>query len=409
VRDIDRQLDRPLVLVIAGTSWDGIWQSERHIAMHLAEKVPVLWVDPQMSHLSPMRDRTAAASLRGPRLRRVAPNILRLSPVTVPGVTRPILREIAVRQARRTVRRTVAALGANVHSTIVASVNNMLDVIPSAQSLLYGTDDWVAGAELLGAEVGWLRKSTERQLARADIVVASSPTLKEKWSSYRPDISVVPNGCDAARLATADSAPDPRDVHLPRPIAGFVGHMSERIDLAMLDAVATAGVSVLLVGPRQPTFDIAKLKPLLERPNVQWVGAKDFGELPSYLKVIDVGLTPYRQSDFNRASFPLKNLEYLAAGRPVVASDLPAHRWLDSPHVSIADTPAEFAAHAVALIRAPGSPEDASARRAFAARHSWDARATDIAELLGLDGRTAGEKGYAPGAAVREEVGVIVR
>ena len=63
---------------------------------------------------------------------------------------------------------------------------------------------------------------------------------------------------------------------------------------------------------------------------------RQFQELPSYLRVIDVGLTPYSQSDFNRASFPLKTLEYLAAGRPVVASDLPANRWLDTSHVSIA-------------------------------------------------------------------------
>ena len=65
--------------------------------------------------------------------------------------------------------------------------------------------------------------------------------------------------------------------------------------------------SLLLVGPRQATFEIAKLDRLLASPNVQWVGAKNFQELPSYLRVIDVGLTPYSQSDFNRASFPAED------------------------------------------------------------------------------------------------------
>src|SRR5512132_3603441 len=134
--------------------------------------------------------------------------------------------------------------------------------------------------------------------------------------------------------------------------------MSDRIDLAMLDAVASSGVSLLLVGPRQATFEIAKLDRLLSLPNVQWVGPKEFQELPSYLRVIDVGLTPYTQSDFNRASFPLKTLEYLAAGRPVVASDLPAHRWLNTPHVSIARTPREFAEHTRSLLRAPRSEHE---------------------------------------------------
>ena len=69
----------------------------------------------------------------------------------------------------------------------------------------------------------------------------------------------------AEYLRTADLAPVPPDVTLPGPIAGFVGHMSERIDLAMLEAVAATGASLLLVGPRSPTFEIAKLDALLAR------------------------------------------------------------------------------------------------------------------------------------------------
>lgn len=374
-----------LVVVIAGTSWDGIWQSERHVAMQLARRVPVLWVDPQISYLTPLRDPTAAKSLRQPRLRQIAPNILRLSPVTLPGVSRPVTREIAAGQARRAVRRAVASLGAKVHSTIVASPSDMLDVIPSAQRVFYGTDDFAAGARLTGTDSRWLEERTRRQLARADVVVVTSPALRAKWSGYRPDINVIPNGCDTDHFADVDNAPHPPDVRLQGPIAGFVGHMSDRIDLAMLEAVAASGMSLLLVGPRQPSFEIAKLNPLLKRPTVQWVGAKSFQELPSYLQVIDVGLTPYAQSDFNNASFPLKTLEYLAAGRPAIVSDLPAHRWLATPHVTIADTPEGFAERTRGLLRIPRRPEDMRERRAFAASHSWEARAADISELIGID------------------------
>ena len=117
-------------MVIAGTSWDGIWQSERHVAMHLAERQPVLWVDPQISHLSPMRNPTATRALRGDRLRPVAPNIIRLTPVTVPGVTRPLLRDLAIRQARACGAPGRRAIGASVHTVLVSSLNDMLDVVP---------------------------------------------------------------------------------------------------------------------------------------------------------------------------------------------------------------------------------------------------------------------------------------
>ena len=147
----------------------------------------------------------------------------------------------------------------------------------------------------------------------------------------------------AEHLAGADAAPIPADAALPGPVAGFIGHISDRIDLAMLEAVAATGASLLLVGPAPPTFELARLDALLARPNVRWVGPKAFDELPAYLGAIDVGLTPYAQSAFNEASFPLKTLEYLAAGRPAVVSDLPAHRWLDTPHVTIAATPEAFA------------------------------------------------------------------
>jgi teichuronic acid biosynthesis glycosyltransferase TuaH len=216
-------------------------------------------------------------------------------------------------------------------------------------------------------------------------VVAISPVLAEKWSAGAAEVTMVPNGCDAAHFATADAAAPPPDVRLRGPVAGFVGHLSERIDLEMLEAIAAAGISLLVVGPRQPTFELARMDALFARPNVQWVGPRDFRALPSYLRVIDVGLTPYRRSEFNRASFPLKTLEYLAAGRAVVAGDLPAHRWLATSHVAIARTPAEAVAHTTALLAAPRRPADVAARRAFAAKHTWAARTAQIAQVLQLD------------------------
>jgi teichuronic acid biosynthesis glycosyltransferase TuaH len=378
------RVDGDLVVMVPGNPWDGNAFGQHHVATELARRVPVLWVDPQISYLTPLNDPGAATALREDRLRRVAPNIVRLSPVTVPGVTRPVLRDVALRQARRAVRRAIARLGGRVHTTIVAGLSDMLDIVPGAQRVLAGTDDYVAGAALMGTDPRWLAGLERRQLAKAEIVYAVSPALQEKWAATRPDVALIPNGCDAAHFAAAGAAPVPTDVTLEGPIAGFVGHMSERIDLSMLEAVAATGVSLLLVGPRQPTFEIAKLDALLALPNVQWVGRKSFAELPSYLRVIDVGLTPYQQSDFNRASFPLKTLEYLAAGRPAVVSDLPAHRWLQTSHVTIADTPRDFAARAQALLAAPSRREDVDARLALAQRHSWAARADDIARLIGL-------------------------
>jgi teichuronic acid biosynthesis glycosyltransferase TuaH len=93
-------------------------------------------------------------------------------------------------------------------------------------------------------------------------------------------------------------------------------------------------------------------------------------------------VVPYRDSPFNRGSFPLKTLEYLAAGRAVVSTDLPATRWLATDLVSIATGPGAFADQVDRLLAQPRTPDVLARRQAFAARHSWARRAQDVYEAI---------------------------
>jgi teichuronic acid biosynthesis glycosyltransferase TuaH len=214
-------------------------------------------------------------------------------------------------------------------------------------------------------------------------VIAVSPTLEAKWRGMGCKVTLIPNGCEAEAFRGTDNAPNPVDVCLRSPIAGFVGTLNERVDLDLLDAVAATGSSLLLVGPRAKALENSgALQALLRRPNVQWVGSKKFDEMPSYLKVIDVGLTPYADTAFNRASAPLKTIEYLAAGRPVVATDLPAARWLSTPFVTVATTREEFRGAVQRLLLEPRHSSLVAERQSFAARHSWRARGLEFAALL---------------------------
>ncbi len=156
------------------------------------------------------------------------------------------------------------------------------------------------------------------------------------------DAIFLPNGCDTASFR-ADDLPIPADVRLPRPIAGFVGHLNARTDLALLEAVVASGMSLVIIGPRDPTFEPDRLARPIELPNVNYLGPMPFEALPPYLAAMDVGLVPYGLSEFNRWSFPMKALEYLSAGLPVVSTSLSAMQWLDTPFIALADTPMEFA------------------------------------------------------------------
>jgi len=261
----------------------------------------------------------------------------------------------------------------------------LYDACPAEHRVALVTDDFAAGASLLGTDASYLLRAEQDQAARSDIVLTVSETLAEKWRSITDaDVRVVPNGVDVEHYDDVDSLERPPDLTLSGPMAVCMGHFNGRLDPALLDALADREVPLLLVGPRSFSLDEAWFDRLVARPSVQWVGSKSSDELPGYLGAADVGLVPYVLSKFNQASFPLKTLEYLAAGRAVVSTPLDATRFLDSPLIVTADGPTEFADRVEEELRRPRTPQLVAARRALAADHSWEARAAQVAEAVGL-------------------------
>lgn len=377
-----------LVVIDAANWWDGVRLADQQLAASLSRQVPVLYVDPPISHLTLLRHPELKASLEGPRLRLLGPSLARLTPIVPPGRERPGITVLTTRLTRRAVRSAVGRLGGPVHALLATSgLHPLVGAAGERTRVYWAQDDFVGGAALFGQSAQRLRRGELRLAAAADLVIAANPAVAERWSRAGHRTVLVPYGCDAAHFATTDGAPLP-EIDLAPPIAGFVGHLADRIDLRLLEAVADRGVSLLLVGPRHPRFALARLDGLLARPNVRWVGGQPFELLPSWLKLMSVGLVPYTGSAFNRGSFPLKMLEYLAAGRPVVATDLPATRWLRTPDLTCESEPQRYADAVVRVLRRPASRDDVSRMRAYAADHSWDSRATAVlAALREVEGR----------------------
>jgi teichuronic acid biosynthesis glycosyltransferase TuaH len=368
-----------IVVYCAGSPWNGPVGTDRHMATRLSRWATVLFVDPPF----PIRP-SNISRLLGPRLRNVRPRILHLAPWSIPGLTRPGLRDITRTIVRREIISTVHALGLPVHSVIVASLDDLFGLFGERHRVFFGTDDFVAGAGLTRLSPDWIVRRENEQLLAATLKVAVSEKLAERWSAGGHQVTVIPNGCDSTAFANVDSFPLAPDISLPYPIAGLVGQLSNRLDFDSLEAVANTGVSLLLVGPVRNPIDTLRFQALLARPNVQWVGERCFEQLPGYIRAMTVGITPYANTEFNRASFPLKTLEYLAAGRRVVASDLPAARVLNSDLFRIASTPEEFASFTVEELFRTECPSMKMRRQAFAAKHDWENRALDLARLIEL-------------------------
>jgi glycosyltransferase involved in cell wall biosynthesis len=357
---------------------------DRQLAERLAAYAPVLYVEPPVS---PRRARALGCDVPSrPTLRHEAPGLARLTSVVVPFPTRPGVSAATARLTRAGVRRAVSELDATVDVVIGTSTEISLYGMGERLRAHWAQDSFVDNAELIGQSERRLARALDRIADEAEIVVAANPIVAEQWRRRGLPTELIPYGADVELFAAAGTLAPACPVTLPGPIAAFMGHLGERIDYRLLHAVADRGVSLLLIGPRHPRAPHDALTSLLARPNVQWIDQQPFEALPSFLGSVDLGLVPYSDMPFNVASFPLKTLEYLAAGCGVVSTDLPATRWLDT-HLIVATPPAPeaFADAVAAALAVPGEPGTMARRRAFAAQHSWDVRASAFADAIGID------------------------
>jgi glycosyltransferase involved in cell wall biosynthesis len=169
---------------------------------------------------------------------------------------------------------------------------------------------------------------------------------------------------------------------LPRPVLGFAGNfLASKVDFDLLEAVALAlpQWSLLLIGPSAPETASA-LERLAELPSVRWLGQKPYAELPRYVAAFDVGLIPYVTNAYTRSCFPLKLYEYLAAGKPVVASGLPELAGME-PDVMLVDGATRFI-HAVQEAVGRNGEAERLRRRQLAARNSWETKTEQLLELV---------------------------
>jgi teichuronic acid biosynthesis glycosyltransferase TuaH len=377
-----------LVVYFGNSPWYGPAGTDRHVTEELTRYAPVLYVEPPLSFLTARRNPAFARAIASRQpLEILEPRIARLVTTVAPGMTRPGLHHLTAPLVRRATRAAVDTLygpGAPVAAIVSCRVKPLWRTVSARRRVFFATDDLPAGADLLGEPRERLLRDEARTMRDADAVAAVSPALCERYAESGYPATLVPNGCRPQAYEAVDTADVPADVDLPGPVAGFVGHVNHRIDLGLLEAVANTGVSLLVVGPVVPGFEPERFAALAARPNVAWVGGKPYAELPGYLRMIDVGLTPYADTAFNRASFPLKTLEYLAAGRGVVATPLPANDWLGTDLIAVASGASDYAARVAGELERPRTETLAARRRAFAASHSWAQRARTLAGLMGL-------------------------
>ena len=214
--------------------------------------------------------------------------------------------------------------------------------LPVERWVYYCVDDF---SQWPGLDQTTLLEMERSLIAKADVLIAASENLKQRLEGYGRRVKLLNHGVDLEHWQA-----DGRENTLAsleefeRPLIVFWGLIDERMDVEFVDRLSSdlEQGTILLVGPQSSP------DPALQRiSRVRLHAPVRYEELPCVGRAADVLMMPYADLPVTRAMQPLKLLEYLATGRPVVVRDLPATRpWSDV--VGIAQTADQFSA----LVRA---------------------------------------------------------
>lgn len=226
---------------------------------------------------------------------------------------------------------------------------------------------------------------SEQQLFReADLVFVTSRALEEQARRHNSQVHLFPFGVSLRTFRPSDPArvsPPAETVSCKRPIIGYVGGIHQWVDQDLLSQVARLhpDYTFLLVGPVQT--DVTRLRAV---PNIILTGQKPHTQLPDYVQQFDVGIIPYRLTEYTRNVYPTKLNEYLILGKPVVSTALPevlSFNERSGPLVQIASDVRGFGAALEAALH-DGSPDLVRQRRETAQENGWDLRIDAMQKII---------------------------
>lgn len=368
-------------ICISSIDWGMLWQSHQDISSRLArDGSRVLYIEntgvrpPRLGDRGRVigRARRWLRSRKASGVYEVEPRLQVLSPLILPPfgrIRRTLNRTIFIDAIARTVR----SMG--MRDPVIWTylpTDTALDlydrIATPASRLVYYC---IADFRLLARDAA-MEDAERRMVERADVVFVNREEFAERFRPLNPNVHVYPVGVNldafTPGIAVAEAVR-----RLPRPRIGCIGELHEiKSDFDFLEALARLRPhwSWIYVGPRSP--GTARLKAL---PNVTLVDEVPHAELSAYIEGFDVCIVPYRQSDFMQTSVPTKINEYLAMGKPTIAT--PCSYANEMSAAGAIDVAAHDPRAFVTAIEArldDTSDRRAAQRRLFAARSDWTER-----------------------------------
>lgn len=251
----------------------------------------------------------------------------------------------------------------------------LVDALPrlAPRAVIYESYDanWLTPG-ITGRWAAIFERAEHELVAASDLVVVPTPPLADRFRSWGAEVAQIPHGVELFPWRP----PPPR---VEPPTIGFVGTLDFRLDVEIIRHVASRRPDwrVRLIGPIQHGFRPSLVADLA---NVSVEPAVPYNRVPDAIASLDVGVLPYFDHPHYQHSESVKNLEYMAAGKPVVVRPAPSlERFSDLLYFA---TNAEEFERQLERALAEDSPDRALARRAVAEENTWDRRLDEMLAAL---------------------------
>lgn len=219
--------------------------------------------------------------------------------------------------------------------------------------------------------------------SKSDIIFTVANELQNLFA-INNNVHWIPNGIDLSHYQFNKTITDRSIADLPRPIIGYIGVILERLDWSIIEYLAEHNPekSIVLVGAykgRIKYWDRNLIEKLKKYSNIYLLGFVSYQQAPSYIQQFDIGIIPHRINTYVSSTNPMKMYEYLACGKPIVATPAPGLNMF--PQIKISSDPVEFNRLINEELRVDNKQLQDDRRQAVST-HSWQNRVDKILNLI---------------------------
>lgn len=381
-------------------SWDiEIGTTIKNTALEISKKNRVLYVNPPLDYMTRFRGEQTMSYIRSLDvikkrvlpLRQINPNLWVVDcPFILHSINRlpsawlfDLFNYINNKKIANQILKTIKELNFNnyIHliDTDIYRSQYLKDLIKPFLSIYY-CRDFVIGIDY------WKKHGTRLEpllAAKSDMVLANSTYFEKRFKQYNANSFSIETGVNLQLYNISNNWTIPEDIQqIPHPIIGYVGAINSiRLDINLLYELAKKrpNYSFVFVGPEDEVFSN---HPMHELKNTYFLGQKDINYLPAYILAYDVCINPQILNEITNGNYPLKIDEYLAMGKPTVATYTHTMNDIFREYTYLPHNEVEYLEALDKAVSEKECIQKKETRIAFAHTHSWENSVNKIYQYI---------------------------